>query len=171
MSKWTKRWFFHCCFPFLQIPEDDGNDLVPTFEDPDRQGWLWKQGGKYKTWKQRWFVLNDSVLYYFVNQTEKEPKGIIPLENTQLRELEDRGKPFCFELFLPNNQMVKACKTQKDGKVITGRHTTYKVCATTALEKEEWMRAIRSCTSDNPFLGMLQARKRKAQKFYHGSLQ
>lgn len=30
--------------PF-KIPEDDGNDLMHTFFNPDREGWLWKQGG------------------------------------------------------------------------------------------------------------------------------
>ncbi|KAK4337404.1 hypothetical protein RND71_043351 [Anisodus tanguticus] len=31
--------------PF-KIPEDDGNDLMHTFFNPDREGWLWKQGDK-----------------------------------------------------------------------------------------------------------------------------
>ena len=31
--------------PF-KIPEDDGNDLMHTFFNPDREGWLWKQGGR-----------------------------------------------------------------------------------------------------------------------------
>ena len=26
------------------IPEDDGNDLMHTFFNPDKEGWLWKQG-------------------------------------------------------------------------------------------------------------------------------
>lgn len=29
--------------PF-KIPEDDGNDLNNTFFNPDKEGWLWKQG-------------------------------------------------------------------------------------------------------------------------------
>lgn len=88
--------------PF-KIPEDDGNDLMHTFFNPgslfisqlvfcqlffdevihisDREGWLWKQGGRYKTWKRRWFILNDNCLYYFEFTTDKEPRGIIPLEN------------------------------------------------------------------------------------------
>lgn len=31
--------------PF-KIPEDDGNDLMHTFFNPDKEGWLWKQGGR-----------------------------------------------------------------------------------------------------------------------------
>lgn len=44
-------------------------------------GYLWKQGGRYKSWKRRWFILNDNCLYYFEFTTDKEPRGIIPLEN------------------------------------------------------------------------------------------
>ncbi len=69
--------------PF-KIPEDDGNDLMHTFFNPDREGWLWKQGGRYKSWKRRWFILNDNCLYYFEFTTDKEPRGIIPLENIRV---------------------------------------------------------------------------------------
>ena len=31
--------------PF-KIPEDDGNDLMHTFFNPDKEGWLSKQGGR-----------------------------------------------------------------------------------------------------------------------------
>ena len=60
--------------PF-KIPEDDGNDLMHTFFNPDKEGWLWKQGGRYKSWKRRWFVLNDGCLYYFQHTAENVPKG------------------------------------------------------------------------------------------------
>lgn len=69
--------------PF-KIPEDDGNDLMHTFFNPDREGWLMKQGGRYKSWKRRWFILNDNCLYYFEYTTDKEPRGIIPLENIEV---------------------------------------------------------------------------------------
>lgn len=32
--------------PF-KIPEDDGNDLMHTFFNPDKEGWLWKQGKQH----------------------------------------------------------------------------------------------------------------------------
>lgn len=55
-----------------------------TFFNPDREGWLMKQGGRYKSWKRRWFILNDNCLYYFEYTTDKEPRGIIPLENIEV---------------------------------------------------------------------------------------
>ena len=33
--------------PF-KIPEDDGNDLTHTFFNPDKEGWLLKQGMSYR---------------------------------------------------------------------------------------------------------------------------
>lgn len=125
--------------PF-KIPQDDGNDLMHTFFNPDKEGWLWKQGGRYKSWKRRWFILNDNCLYYFEYTTDKEPRGIIPLENIsvgffgflsfcvlfsnfisffqQVREIQDRNKPHCFELYASGGaDFIKACKTDSEGKV------------------------------------------------------
>ncbi|XP_053970916.1 cytohesin-1 isoform X1 [Hylaeus anthracinus] len=104
--------------PF-KIPEDDGNDLMHTFFNPDKEGWLWKQaGGRYKSWKRRWFILNDNCLYYFEYTTDKEPRGIIPLENIKVREVQDRHKPHCFELYAAGSEFIKACKTDSEGKVV-----------------------------------------------------
>jgi len=127
--------------PF-KIPEDDGNDLMHTFFNPDKEGWLWKQGGRYKSWKRRWFILNDNCLYYFEFTTDKEPRGIIPLENIQIREVTDRSKSHCFELFCAGNEVIKACKTDSEGKVVEGKHTVYRMSASTEEEKEEWIKSI-----------------------------
>uniref|UniRef100_A0A3P8VN02 Cytohesin 1a n=1 Tax=Cynoglossus semilaevis TaxID=244447 RepID=A0A3P8VN02_CYNSE len=150
--------------PF-KIPEDDGNDLTHTFFNPDREGWLLKLGGRVKTWKRRWFILTDNCLYYFEYTTDKEPRGIIPLENLSIKEVEDK-KPNCFELFIPDNkdQVIKACKTEADGRVVEGNHTFYRISAPTAEEKEEWMNSIKcvsSAISRDPFYEMLAARKKK----------
>ena len=152
--------------PF-KIPEDDGNDLMHTFFNPDREGWLWKQGGRYKSWKRRWFILNDKCLYYFEYTTDKEPRGIIPLENVQVREVPASSKANCFELYstLGPNEVIKACKTADDGRVIEGCHTVYRVYSATAEERDSWVSCIRASISHNPYMDMLAARKRKAQ--YH----
>ncbi|CAK8694945.1 cytohesin-1-like [Clavelina lepadiformis] len=152
--------------PF-KIPEDDGNDLTSTFFNPDREGWLLKQGGRYKTWKRRWFILADNCLYYFEYTSDKEPKGIIPLENLQIREVTDQRKPNCFEMYLPEDAMVhtiKAAKTDSEGRVVEGKHTTYRMSAATPAEMEDWITSIRKSISQDPYYDMIAARKKKVGK-------
>ncbi|XP_022917218.1 cytohesin-1 isoform X3 [Onthophagus taurus] len=149
--------------PF-KIPEDDGNDLMHTFFNPDKEGWLWKQGGRYKSWKRRWFILNDNCLYYFEFTTDKEPRGIIPLENISVREATDRQKQHCFELYASGGaDFIKACKTDSEGKVVEGKHTVYRMSASSEEEKQDWIARLNQSISHNPFYDMLASRKRKAQ--------
>lgn len=48
-----------------------------------KSGWLTKLGGNAlrKTWKRRWFELRGSYLYYYRQQTDKEPSGMINLSS------------------------------------------------------------------------------------------
>uniref|UniRef100_A0A3B3RIL3 Cytohesin 4a n=1 Tax=Paramormyrops kingsleyae TaxID=1676925 RepID=A0A3B3RIL3_9TELE len=149
--------------PF-KIPEDDGNDLTHTFFNPDREGWLLKMGGRVKTWKRRWFILTDSCLYYFRYTTDKKPRGIIPLENLCVRDADHPQKQFCLEIYNPiqKGQKIKACKTETDGRVVEGKHHSYRLCASTAEERDDWIASIRASTSKDPFYDLVTARKRRA---------
>ncbi|KAK2833023.1 hypothetical protein Q5P01_016912 [Channa striata] len=146
--------------PF-KIPEDDGNDLTLTFFNPDREGWLLKMGGRVKTWKRRWFILTDSCLYYFEYTTDKDPIGIIPLENLCVRNLQETSKPNCLELYNPKGQKIKACKTENKGRVVQGKHQSYKLSAATAEERDNWIDAIRKSITKDPFYDLVTLRKRK----------
>lgn len=55
----------------------------------------------------------------------------------------------CFELFIPDNkdQVIKACKTEADGRVVEGNHTFYRISAPTTEEKDEWINSIKSVTN------------------------
>ncbi|XP_061882463.1 cytohesin-4-like isoform X1 [Entelurus aequoreus] len=151
--------------PF-KIPEDDGLDLTHTFFNPDREGWLLKLGGRVKTWKRRWFILTDSCLYYFEFTADKEPRGIIPLENLSVREVPFPRKPFCLELYQPNSrgQKIKACKTETDGRVVEGKHQSYAICAASAEERDSWIAAIRASMTKDPFYDLVSQRKKKLIK-------
>ncbi|XP_040000749.1 cytohesin 4b isoform X5 [Xiphias gladius] len=148
--------------PF-KIPEDDGNDLTHTFFNPDREGWLLKLGGRVKTWKRRWFILTDNCLYYFEFTTDKEPRGIIPLENLCVREVPYPRKSYCLELYNPNSrgQKIKACKTETDGRVVEGKHQSYTICAASAEERDSWIEAIRASITKDPFYDLVSVRKKK----------
>ncbi|CAN9505976.1 unnamed protein product [Ophioblennius macclurei] len=146
--------------PF-KIPQDDGNDLTLTFFNPDREGWLLKMGGRVKTWKRRWFILTNNCLYYFEYMEDKDPIGIIPLENLSVRKLQDSSKPFCLELFHCRGQKIKACKTQTKGGVVQGKHQAYRLSAASEDEQDDWMDAIRSSITRDPFHDLVLSRKRK----------
>ncbi|XP_021481170.1 cytohesin-3 isoform X1 [Oncorhynchus mykiss] len=146
--------------PF-KIPEDDGNDLTHTFFNPDREGWLLKMGGRVKTWKRRWFILTDNCLYYFEYTTDKDPIGIIPLENLSVREIEDSTKQYCLEIYNPRGQKIKACKTENGGRVVEGKHQYYRMSAATADERDDWIGSIRASITKDPFYDLVSLRKRK----------
>lgn len=146
--------------PF-KIPVDDGNEFMLTFFNPIREGWLWKQGGRYKTWKRRWFILNDGCLYYFELTADKEPRGIIPLENVNVREVDDKTKQYCFEIYSTTNDKIKACKHDSEGKVIeVGNHTVYRMSALTGEDKNEWIKKIRDCISENPLINTTGSKRK-----------
>jgi len=63
----------------FKVPGGEGN-LAETFFNPEREGWLTKEGGKYKSKHRRWFILKESILYYFKQPTDKDLIGSIPLE-------------------------------------------------------------------------------------------
>eukprot|EP00794_Sanderia_malayensis_P008834 gene8834-9780_t len=154
--------------PF-KIPEDDGNDLTKTFFNAEREGMLTKEGGLHKSWKPRYFILKDNCLYYFKNRGDKEPRGIIPLENLRVRENQEIKRKFCFEIYAPNSgSVIKACKTDSDGKVVTGHHDIYRICASSAHERDNWITDIKNSITRDPFYEMLQARKKKATHLLQG---
>lgn len=55
----------------MVLPMDHHMYSTPTEETvtPDMEGWLHKQGCRYKKWNKRWFVLKGPNLFYF-----KSPK-------------------------------------------------------------------------------------------------
>lgn len=44
-------------------------------QNPTKFGWMIKQGGGFKSWKRRFFMLVNDKLYYFEKENSKEPNG------------------------------------------------------------------------------------------------
>lgn len=79
------------CFPLPQslyesikkepfkIPEDDGNDLMHTFFNPDKEGWLWKQGKaptqSYLTLVEARFEFSRLLLQYMLCKQNTNLRG------------------------------------------------------------------------------------------------
>merc|ERR1712096_522996 len=53
-----------------------------------------------------------------------------------------RSKQHCFELFCSGNEVIKACKTDSEGEVVEGKHTVYRMSASTEEEKDDWIKCI-----------------------------
>ncbi|KAL0197869.1 hypothetical protein M9458_006409, partial [Cirrhinus mrigala] len=51
---------------------------------------------------------------------------------------------FCLELFSPHRkgETIKACKTETDGRLVMGKHQSYRLSAPSEEEREDWIQAI-----------------------------
>jgi copper chaperone CopZ len=92
--------------------------------NPDKCGYMTKQGGLVKSWKRRWFILKDNELYYFRGKADNAQAGVILLDNTSTVNNAEKklGKKNCFE--------------------ITTKDRTYYLYTDTHQDYEEWVAAI-----------------------------
>eukprot|EP00051_Salpingoeca_urceolata_P015558 m.202167 g.202167 ORF g.202167 m.202167 type:complete len:390 (-) comp18435_c2_seq1:117-1286(-) len=147
----------------FKIPDDE-EGLTYTFFNPERNGWLVKEGGSHKTWKKRWFTLVNNCLYYFETESDLNPKGTIPLENLVVRE--DPKKPCTFEILCEDPALesnVKAAKV-KSGRFVQGKHKSYRITAENQTEMEEWIKCIRAAMMKDPLFEMF---RRKREELAH----
>ena len=141
--------------PF-KLPEDEDGQATAFF-NPERDGWLMKEGGKAKNWKKRWFSLVNNCLYYFEKPEDHKPKGTIPLENLFVREIPDSKRANCFEIIAEEGSTVKGAKMDSKGRMVQGGpdHTTggallrycCELCATSAFSS----RSVCTRTSEKPY--------------------
>lgn len=89
----------------------------------DKEGFLNKKGELNRGYQRRWFILKGNLLYYFEKRSDKEPIGVIVLDNCHV-ELAESGEPYAFQITFGG-----------DGR-------TYILGADTPKEMESWMRAI-----------------------------
>ena len=92
--------------------------------NPRKTGYLTKQGGSYKSWKHRYFVLDEKALYYYKSPKDSKPLGGIELEGSRINCTLGSKKPNCFEIVHPDRERV------------------YQISAKTALDMQDWMEAL-----------------------------
>ncbi|CAD6188641.1 unnamed protein product [Caenorhabditis auriculariae] len=139
----------------FKIPDEDACGIADILLHAEREGWLYKQSSSQflsgpLAWKRRWFVLSETCLYYFEQTTDKEPRGIIPLQNVGVRRVESANRPHMFEIYSLSDERIKACKTEQTGKMVEGRHSVYRVCAVNAEDMRSWIDAISGVVTQNP---------------------
>ncbi|KAL9661516.1 hypothetical protein QQ045_026340 [Rhodiola kirilowii] len=81
----------------------DEYDGVQFWLNPERTGWLGKQGEYLPNWRRRWFVLKQGKLFWFKDSTVSRisrPRGVIPVASClTVKGAEDvLNKPFAFEM-------------------------------------------------------------------------
>eukprot|EP01116_Phalansterium_solitarium_P016463 TRINITY_DN3830_c0_g1_i4.p1 TRINITY_DN3830_c0_g1~~TRINITY_DN3830_c0_g1_i4.p1 ORF type:complete len:1404 (-),score=508.12 TRINITY_DN3830_c0_g1_i4:741-4952(-) len=82
---------------FLRWISRDNDPQFQSYENPQKAGWLTKEGHLVKTWKRRWFILKDYLLFYF-KHPEEDPLGYIPLQEAIVKETDSKNRPFCFKI-------------------------------------------------------------------------
>lgn len=84
-----------------------------------RTGYLTKQGGKVKTWKERWFILDRNEFSYYEKVGSRCAKGKIDLRDCKgtrkfILPQVIPGKEFAFELTLPWRDYIMVSDNVKD---------------------------------------------------------
>uniref|UniRef100_A0A7N0RER6 PH domain-containing protein n=1 Tax=Kalanchoe fedtschenkoi TaxID=63787 RepID=A0A7N0RER6_KALFE len=105
----------------------DEYDGVEFWSNPERTGWLSKQGQYLPNWRRRWFVLKQGKLLWFKDSDVtrvSRPRGVIPVASClTVKGAEDvLNKPFAFELSTRNDTMYFVADSEK--------------------EKEDWINSI-----------------------------
>ncbi|CAM9923463.1 unnamed protein product [Ectocarpus sp. 4 AP-2014] len=54
-----------------------------------KQGFLWKQGYRLKTWKQRWYVLVGNCIYYYHHEADVYPSKVMFLTGSFVEPLQE----------------------------------------------------------------------------------
>eukprot|EP00669_Euglena_mutabilis_P010181 TRINITY_DN4958_c0_g1_i1.p1 TRINITY_DN4958_c0_g1~~TRINITY_DN4958_c0_g1_i1.p1 ORF type:complete len:171 (-),score=29.18 TRINITY_DN4958_c0_g1_i1:169-681(-) len=85
--------------------------LEPT---PPLYGYLMKMGQHHKTWKERWFVMQNGHLAYYKSKEMDVPIADIALHDAYCRlSREYYPQRFCFEVVTPTRVYQLIAKTQE----------------------------------------------------------
>lgn len=100
---------------------------VEFWRQPERSGWLMKQGEVMKTWRRRWFILKDGKIFWFKSDIigpNTQPRGIVEVNKClSIKGAEDAiNKPHAFEISTTDQNMYFIADSDK--------------------EKEDWINAV-----------------------------
>ncbi|KAL7722700.1 PH domain-containing protein [Entamoeba marina] len=86
------------------------NVSVASLQPSNFEGWATKQGGSWKSWKRRWFVIKDRKMWYFASKTDTEAKGWIDLTpGTTVRDVTEPNQKKKYQ-FILNSRGVKGAR-------------------------------------------------------------
>jgi len=81
----------------------------------DKDGWLTKQGGSFKSWKRRYFVLKAGVIYYYKTEKDTVITGRIDLTSaSSVKEDSTKGKKYLFAVTTSKRTFYVQAEKQED---------------------------------------------------------
>jgi len=97
----------------------------------NKSGFLTKEGGRIRSWKRRWFVLESGCIRYYKDKTDRKVLGEIQLEGpcAVISPAATGG----------GNIQQKQCTLQ-----VQTPSRTYRMYADSVAEKDEWVKVIQS---------------------------
>lgn len=101
-----------------------------------KAGYLQKLGAKVKSMKQRFFVLSDDALFYYVNESDTKPQGVIVLSTIS---------------YVSDKQTDKSTKRDFSFHIATsgvGDNRTFYLYANDEGDKNAWIEAIQGAVFD-----------------------
>ena len=71
------------------------------------EGWMAKKGHLIRNWRNRWFVLEDSVMQYYARPGDKKSKGTVTLTaDTRVEAKPDYHRPCVFTVTTPKKSFL-----------------------------------------------------------------
>jgi ankyrin repeat protein len=120
-------------------------------------------------WAKQWVILRENCIYYFVSEKEKQPQGIIPLENLEVRKV--KNLPLQFEIVSPDEgQHLKACKMES-GMLVPDNTSTFQFECSGEQEADQWCAKIRSSIVGNPVKELLATRRKQQMRNTNATMQ
>ncbi|XP_071668057.1 rho GTPase-activating protein 22 isoform X4 [Patagioenas fasciata] len=125
----------------LVMGEQIGPSSRPSSPNPQervlKSGWLKKQRSIMKNWQQRWFVLRGDQLFYYKDEEETKPQGLIFLQGNQVNELPPNPDEPGKHLF----EIVPGGAGDREKTPVN--HEAFLLMANSQNEMEDWVKAIR----------------------------
>ncbi|KAJ7305277.1 hypothetical protein JRQ81_011193 [Phrynocephalus forsythii] len=119
-------------------PKGSGNwpqQPASPLERPLKAGWLKKQRSIVKNWQQRYFVLKGQHLYYYKDEDDLKPQGLVQLGGSIVKEVAaspEEGGKFIFEII-----------PRISGDQNRSGPDSYMLMASSQADMEDWVRFLR----------------------------
>jgi len=91
--------------------EDDSNKRII------KQGWMMKEGKMFKTWRKRWFVLDDAgTISYYSNKGDDNAIQTFSIKNMKqtTRQQFGKNKPYGVQIETTDRMWKFMCESERD---------------------------------------------------------